>query len=457
MADRDIRYCTTEDGVGIAYCVEGDGETTIVALPAMSESFSLDHLMPVYQQFYRDLGDGRRIVRFDYRGAGLSDAIPEIDGEAAVDPIRDLEAVARQVAGGTFVLWAPTTAGPVAIRFAAAHPECVSHLLLYGTFGPIEDAISADLLAGFDSLARSNWQMAMQTIADMNGRREFPEEAAHLGEWYALSQTADTFLKRGAASRTIARPDVVGPMRAIRTPTLVLHRLNDTAIPVSAGRRLAAEIPGARFVPLQEAGHLFCLGNYRPILAAVDSFVGDRDATAPERRATAASQSFRTVLFTDLVDHSETIARLGDEAGRKWLREHESLVRTELRAWHGTEVKTMGDGFLASFPSASTAVRCSVALQQAVAAHNEEAAVPIRLRIGIDAGEPVEDEGDLFGITVIRAARILDEAAGGEILVSEVVHSLCAGKGLVFLDRGMFHAKGIEAPVRYYQLQWQRP
>jgi adenylate cyclase len=144
--------------------------------------------------------------------------------------------------------------------------------------------------------------------------------------------------------------------------------------------------------------------------------------------------------------------RLGDNAGRDVLREHERITREVLREHGGEEVKSMGDGFMASFPSPSAAVESAVDLQRAFAAGDGE---PINVRIGLNAGEPIEEGGDLFGATVILASRIAGQAEGGEILASDVVRALCAGKGFLFADRGESLLRGFEDPVRLYQVRWQ--
>ena len=448
---REIRYCTTDDGVSIAYCVEGDGPTTILALPAFNESFALDHLMPVYQQFYRDLGVGRRIVRFDARGTGLSASIPNGAAVTVVDD--DLKAVVRAV-GSEVALWASTVSGPTAIRFAADHPGLVSHLIFYGAFAAMEDAFPAATIDAFRDLAKANWVVGAQTIADTNGRREFPIEAGQLGDWYFQSETAEHFAAKSQSSR---EQRVVVSAGAIVTPTLVLHRIADPAIPFSAGQKLAAGIPGARFVPLDGKGHLFCLGDYGAILAAVDAFLGDRpDAPAARPRESA----FRTVLFTDIVGHTEMMQRLGDTKGRDLLREHERITRDVLKQHGGSEVKTMGDGFLASFGSVTSAVDCAIALQRAFAAFKlpsplDGEGLALGVRCGLNAGEPIEEDGDLFGATVILASRIAAKAGAGEILVPDTVRGLLSGKGFLFGDRGEFVPKGFDEGVRLWDVRWQ--
>jgi class 3 adenylate cyclase/fermentation-respiration switch protein FrsA (DUF1100 family) len=445
--EREVRYCTTEDDVRIAYCVEGAGPTTILALPVFFEAFTLDHLMPVYQQFYRDLGAGRRVIRFDWRSTGLSTHVP--DGTPLVNRLSDLTAVA-QAAGRECVVWASTISGPAALEFVLAHPELVSHLILYGTYASVSDAFSEDLIDGFRNLVKVNWQMAAQTIADTNGRREYPEEAGQLGDWYSQSMSKEAYLAATDPGSAVRIFDATDRLSEVTAPTLVLHRIADPVVPLSAGQKLAAGIPGARFVPLEGKGHLFCLGEYSRILASVDAFLGDR-AKDVQTVASEAS-AFRTVLFTDLVGHTEMMQRLGDEKGRNVLREHERITREVLKANGGTELKTMGDGFMASFGSVTKAVECAIALQRAFAERDGE---PLNVRVGLNAGEPIEEDGDLFGATVILASRIAAKAGAGEILVADTVRGLCSGKGFLFADRGDFVAKGFEEPVRISEVYWR--
>src|SRR2546425_10418278 len=147
------------------------------------------------------------------------------------------------------------------------------------------------------------------------------------------------------------------------------------------------------------------------------------------------------------------MSRLGDERGRVVLREHERITREVLKAHGGTEVKTMGDGFMASFGSVTKAVHCAIALQRAFGERIETTAGALHVRVGLNAGEPIEEEGDLFGATVILASRIAAKAEGGEILVADTVRGLCSGKGFLFADRGEFAAKGFEEPVRVWAVK----
>jgi class 3 adenylate cyclase len=209
-------------------------------------------------------------------------------------------------------------------------------------------------------------------------------------------------------------------------------------------RRIAAAIPDAR------------LETTADFAAAVGAFVhGDDSVVRRTEGGGAPSTVLQTVLFTDLVGHTEMMSRLGDEKGREVLREHERITREVLAAHGGTEVKTMGDGFMASFGSVTRAVECAVALQRAFEQERMGAGEQLWVRCGLNAGEPIEEEGDLFGATVILASRIAGKADGGEILVSDTVRGLCSGKGFLFSDRGEFEAKGFDEAVRVYEVGWR--
>ena len=194
------------------------------------------------------------------------------------------------------------------------------------------------------------------------------------------------------------------------------------------------------------------------VLAAIDEFLGEgeeaRGCSPPRRRLPAG---FRTILFTDVEGSTALTQRLGDAKAREVLREHERIVREALQAHGGSEVKAMGDGFMASFSSATRALECAIAMQRAFAEHNESAEEPIRVRIGLNAGEPIAEAEDLFGTAVNLAARIAAQAEGGEILASDVVRQLVAGKGFLFADRGDVALRGFEDPVRLYEVRWGEP
>jgi len=163
-----------------------------------------------------------------------------------------------------------------------------------------------------------------------------------------------------------------------------------------------------------------------------------------------------TILFTDVEGSTALTERLGDAKARDLLREHERLIRSALDEHGGSEVKTMGDGFMAFFTSASKALECAIAIQSAFAKRNESADEPIKVRVGLNAGEPISENDDLFGTAVNEAARITSTAEGGEILVANVVRELTKGKDFLFNDRGETSLRGFEDPVRLFEVRWER-
>jgi class 3 adenylate cyclase len=251
--------------------------------------------------------------------------------------------------------------------------------------------------------------------------------------------------------------DVRPLLPQVTVPTLVIHRRGDTAVPFEWGRELATGIPGARFLSLDGRNHWPLPSEPAALVMAktVYEFLGDSEPAPAGAEAPAAS-GVCTILFTDVEGSTALTERLGDAKAREVLRNHERIVRETLRAHGGTEVKAMGDGFMASFSSATGALECAVALQRAFATYSEENQdTPIKVRIGLNAGEPIAEDEDLFGTAVNMAARIAAQAKGSEILASNVVRELAAGKGFLFADRGEVALRGFEEPVRLCEVQWR--
>jgi class 3 adenylate cyclase len=305
---------------------------------------------------------------------------------------------------------------------------------------------------GFIELAQRDWETACRTLPLAISDWEDLEAAKLAAENIRRSTTAEAYVGR---ARAMQRWDVLEDLPKIQCPTLVMHRREHPYASLTGARTIAAGIPGATL-------KVFGGASYIPddeVRMTILSFVLSPEA-AQARQAAAVltnvppdpTPDLLAVLFTDLVGHTEMMSRLGDERGRVVLREHERITREVLKQHGGTEVKTMGDGFMASFGSVTKAVECAIALQRAFSEREGE---PLAVRVGLNAGEPIEEDGDLFGSTVILASRIAAKAEGGEILVADTVRGLCSGKGFLFADRGEFVAKGFEEPVRVYEVSWR--
>jgi class 3 adenylate cyclase len=224
--------------------------------------------------------------------------------------------------------------------------------------------------------------------------------------------------------------DIRAALPAITVPTLVLHRRDDRLVPVRQARYLADRIAGARYVELNGADHLPTVGDQGALLDEVEEFlVGSRRAHGTER-------ALATILFTDIVGSTEATARLGDRRWGDLLAHHDAAVRRELAVHRGHEVKTMGDGFLATFDGPARAIRCAIAI------HDELSRSGVEIRAGIHSGEVETIGADVGGMAVNIGARIGALAAPGEVLVSSTVRELVVGSGIEFEERGIHRLKG---------------
>lgn len=231
---------------------------------------------------------------------------------------------------------------------------------------------------------------------------------------------------------------------------MILHHSGDEAA-AGVAQRIASTIENAYLVavpphPWDDPGD-----ETGVILDFINSAAAAEPLVVPELNLSAV----RTIFWTDIEGHTRMMTRLGDAKGREVLREHERITRQALAAHEGTEVKAMGDGFMAWFSSTQRAMECSIALQKAFSAYNATTGEPLQVRVALNAGEPIAEQDDLFGASVIATARIAGQARGGDILVSDVVRQLLAGKGLLFADRGETVLRGFDDPVRLYEVRWR--
>lgn len=229
-------------------------------------------------------------------------------------------------------------------------------------------------------------------------------------------------------------------LSVIHLPTLILHRVGDTRITVEAGRYIADHIPGAKFVELPGMDHV-PFGERDVVDRMVDEV---EEFLTGSRREIETDRVLATVMFTDIVASTKRAAELGDRQWRALLDRHDQAVRDQLARFRGREVKTLGDGFLATFDGPARAVRCAAALAERVRP------LGIEVRSGLHTGEIELTGDDIGGIAVNIAARVAAFADAGEILVSSTVRDLVAGSGLRFGDRGSHVAKGLPEPLRLF-------
>ncbi len=440
--EQQIRFCTTSDGVRIAYATVGKGPP-LVAISGWVSHLQLGWNHPDTRAFYEGLANGRLLVRYDKRGTGLSDW--EADDFTAEARLCDLEAVVHTLGLERFALMGYSEGGPTAIVYAARHPERVSHLILYGSFHrwPHPPEVVEPMLA----LIRAHWGLGSAALSAVFVPSGDPAQVAFFTELERVAASAETAAKIIEVNMGV---DVTPSLKDIQAPTLVVHRRGDAVAPFKVAREMAALIPDARFEPLEGDLHPPVLGDSEAITHAIDAFLREGEE---EASAAPAPSGLVTILFTDIEGSTSLTQRLGDAGAQELLRAHNAIVRDALKAQDGAEIKHTGDGIMASFTTASKALGCATAIQTAFAERNEAAEEPINVRIGLNAGEPVAEDEDLFGTAVQLAARVCAHAEPGQVLASNVVRELAAGKGFLFSDQGDVVLRGFEDPVRLYEVR----
>jgi class 3 adenylate cyclase len=445
------QYCVTADGVTIAYAVSGSGPP-LVFLPAAPNHLVLDWRFDGSLGRYRWLGERFTLIRLDQRNTGLSQR-----GTGTFDYAADIEAVVGKLALERFVLMGTGSSSRAAIRYAASHPLHVEKLVLWQAYASPGDILGDQRLKGLFGLLDGDWEMFTEIHASLVGGWEEGERAREHAVKLRESITQEDM--RRAAEHDVG-DDVSGLLGAITAPTLVVN-LPQSVVPLEAARRIVTAIPNAH-LQLVEGKSVFVRLDTPQVEPWLDAFLRGPEPPAvqcvvddprpADARPDAIRPSVATILFTDLAASTALTQRLGDAQAQDLLRAHNAIVREALQAHGGHEIKHTGDGIMASFPTASGALDCAVAIQRAVAGQDDG---NLQVHVGLNAVEPVAEDADLFGTAVQLARRICDEAAAGEILVSNVVRELAAGKNFLFADRGASPLKGFEDAVRLYQMRWR--
>jgi len=457
-----IQYAQTKDGVSIAYWKMGSGPPTIHLPPMIWGHLQLELAHPEWRTWHDALAERLTVVRFDVPGTGLSDR--DVADFSLSRLAEYVDAVADHLQLDRFALLAPIDTGPLGITYAVERSERVSHLVLYCTYAATSTTgKGSGSFKGARRLLEENWEIYARTSTSV-AFGWTSQEAAWWADFMQESVTHENYLQFFNSRRDW---DATALLAKVTVPTQVVQRRQVEVPNVAVARELAAKIPNAQLAVVEGRVTTPFTGDMQSLAATHCDFI-TQGAAEPSDDPSATLSPFRTVLFTDVEGSTALTQRLGDVKARDLLREHERITREQLRAHGGAEVKTMGDGFMASFGSATQALECAIALQRAfaggvgapLAAPGEgdapsPGASPIRIRIGLNAGEPVAEDEDLFGTAVILAARIAAKADGGEIFVSNVIRELVAGKEFLFSDLGDTELRGFEDPVRLYEVRWR--
>ncbi len=451
MDEPSVQYTRTSDGADIAYWTMGDGPPLLQLPIQPAIPWRIWHSMEEVRAWDDQLAADWTLVEFDVRGVGLS-ASESVDHSLDAC-VADIEAVADATGLDRFAIFAQFLTGPMAIAYAARHPERVSHLILWCSFAAINDYRSSPQALGPRAVGTgSDWRALMHAIWTQGVGWAHPDFLRRIVE---VTVSHVTQQEHESGSRISHGDDVTELLPSVETETLVIHR-EESVAPSALGRKLATRLPNARLLAIEGESLLPVLGNGDLVLETIRDFIGVAATAKAESAGQAAPSDFRSILFTDVEASTALTDRFGDAKARDLLREHERLTREALAAHGGTEIKTMGDGFMASFTSASSALDAAIAMQRAITEHFAESETPIRIRVGINAGEPIEEGDDLYGASVIRAARVMGQADGGEILATDVVRQLVEGKGYLFSQRGEADLRGFEEAVRLFEVRWDK-
>jgi class 3 adenylate cyclase/pimeloyl-ACP methyl ester carboxylesterase len=447
-----VQYATTSDGVSIAHWAMGEGIALVIPPVLSTSHLEMEWQIVSRRATYEDLVHGARVIRYDCRGMGMSqrDAI-DFSTEAAC---RDLEAVVDRLGIERFAILRLPSSGDLPFAYAAGHPDRVSHLIIWEGHSVQDDLDPPRLeqLRAIDPVMHADWDLYVRIrariIAGWDGSNA-PIIESILRETHSAESCT-------AMNAALMASDATPYLDAIQASTLVMYRGGVRAREDNA-RHFASRITNSRLVVVREPS-IGPYPNETGVIAILNFLDPNRQARGEEyfHYHDHEQGALRVILFSDLEKHTAMMQRLGDEAGRAILREHEIITREALAAYGGAEVKTMGDSFMASFGSATRALECAIALQKAITDRNATADESLKVRVGLSAGEPIAEDDDLFGAAVIQAARIADQAKGGEILLANVVRELAAGKGFLFADRGEMALRGFDDPVRIYELRWEQ-
>jgi class 3 adenylate cyclase len=429
------RYAPSAGGY-VAYQVFGSGPRDLVFVTSWASNVDVMWEEPRMAAYLNRLGTFARVLCFDKRGAGVSDPVPLTSLPPLEEWMDDVRTVMDAAGIDQAALLGDAEGGPMAMMFAASHPDRVSALVLSNTYArwrrtdgyPIgmPDGTWEKLVDRYEQ----HWGVTSEILA-LTAPSVANDPA--FTSWFIRYMRAG--MPRGAATamyRFVTSVDVRAILPTIGVPTLVLQRAQSRHYRPAFGRYLAEQIPGAKYVEVPGADTFpFGAGDASALLDEVEEFLTGTRAQPVHNRQLA------TVLLTDIVGSTRIAAERGDAAWSRLVQEHDDVVREHLRTYRGTEVDHAGDGFLATFDGPARAVTCAVRLAEELESRD------IKIRAGVHTGEVESVDGKLRGLAVHIAARVMAIAERGGVLVSGTVRDLVVGSGIEFEDCGDLELRGV--------------
>lgn len=428
--------------ISIAYQVTGDGPIDLVRVPGWISNIDYDWEYPPQARLIERFSQFTRLIRFDKRGTGLSDR--DVGYPTLEQRMEDVNAVMDAAGSDRAVLFGTSEGGNMALLFAATYPERTAGLILHGCqargewgpdypWGPTKEETERQLAA----LER-----------DWGGAIDLRDGAPSLANDQLAQEWSAAYMRYSASPQAALKMwklgtevDVRSILSSIWVPTLVLHKEHDRWIQQQEGRYLASNIPNAKFVLLPGTDHIIWGDGQDRLVDEVAEFVtGVRPVQSYER-------VLLTVLFTDIVGSTRLAAEKGDQRWKELLQKHHDVARNEFHRHGGTEVKSTGDGFLASFAGPTRAINCAIAIRNRM----ENLGLPIRA--SVHTSECNIRAGDLSGLAVHLASRLLALAEQGEVVISSTVKDLLVGSDFSFDDKGEIALRDIPGLWRTYAIQ----
>jgi class 3 adenylate cyclase len=440
----EVRYARTADGAHIAFQVLGEGPVDLLFAPGSAAHIDLVWEVRPFARLLRRLASFSRLILFDPRGVGLSDPLARWEEPSLEDRAREILELLDAGGSEQAVVVGHHVGGLLAMFFAAAYPQRTSALVLHGCYSRLGWAEDYPWGVPSDVLERAVARIGPDSAADeISGLRYVAPNALRDPEFVRQYSRRIRSAASPARARAMAEAAVYGDVRAvlgaIQAPTLVLYRRGDRFAGKPHARYLAEHIADARLLEVPGEDNLIFVGDFDPDVEEIEEFLtGTRHAPETDR-------VLATVLFTDIVGSTERAAELGDKEWRDLLDRHDQVVRRQIERFRGREVKTVGDGFVATFDGPGRAIHCACAIRDAVRA------LGIEVRAGVHTGEIEVRGDDVAGMAVHIGARVGSLAAPGEVLVSATVKDLVVGSGIEFQDRGEHELKGVPGTWRLYR------
>jgi len=437
----EVLYAKSGD-VYIAYQAFGQGSQNLVIIPGFISNVEHAWESPEQTLLLNYMSQRLRIVMFDKRGTGLSDRLGQLPNlDQRMDDARavmDAAGIERAAIMGT------SEGGSLAAVFAASHPDRCSALILYGAFARFSDWFpTTQKFDRFLKYVETSWGTGKSFPHFVPSKKDDTEFQRWWGRWERLGGSPSAVI---SLMRLNSQINIENILPSISVPTLVLHRTEDPTVSIEAGRFLAEHIPDAKLVELEGPDHLWWLGdNAFQIADLVVDFVEQPGTDA--RNVAQSRRMLATILFTDIVASTTRAGEMGDKAWRELLQAHDATIRREIARFRGNEVKVTGDGFLVMFDGPARAIHCAQAITEAMSP------LGIQVRAGLHTGEVERTEGDVLGIAVHLAARIMAIAGAGEVIISRTVKDLVAGSGILFDDIGEHALKGFAEKWQLFRVR----